>query len=46
MKTDTKRHLNSDKIIKTIAELHARILERFPNANLAQDMNKEVKDQR
>lgn len=29
------RQLDSDKIIKTIAELHARILERFPNANLA-----------
>jgi len=29
------RQLDSDKIIKTIAELHSRIVERFPNANLA-----------
>jgi len=35
MKPCTIRHLDSDKIIKTIEELHSRISERFPNANLA-----------
>lgn len=35
MEPCTIKHLDSDKIIKTIEELHARIVERFPNANLA-----------
>jgi len=35
MKGDSMRQLDSNKLIKTIEELHSRIVERFPNANLA-----------
>ncbi|HHD81722.1 MAG TPA: hypothetical protein ENK82_03605 [Campylobacterales bacterium] len=35
MKADNPKNLDSDKVIKTINELHTRILERFPNASLA-----------